>query len=274
MDLELSQLRSIFDGIVSCPSDSKCFLMDDAGFLINAPDGGGRDGSLIPQKFMAAYSAELSQLAAGLLDSNQMTKNYCLDFADLTRQAFYDVSDLAVVTGTASCGGIRFSVSVVPETSFRLVVIWSLGSVTECCSSQCSTNIAQDQCELPCSANFSLQNRCTSFRPTSTERVYPSCPADPPLLRSAEGINGSSSSSLSTGAIIGIAVGAAVGVALIILIIALIVRSNRAGGARHAAHEAAVQMEANPAMDYGAASAPPVPAEVANQPSAPPLSAL
>ena len=255
MDFQVQSIRSIFDGIVRCPSDSQCFLMDDAGFLLNSPLGARDDGNIVPQKWFGTYSPQLGQAAAGMLASGSMIKRFCLDFSDITRQGFYDVSDSAF-QGTSSCGGVVYSVTPVPDSAFRLVVISSLTSNRVCCTNSCSTIASSTTCEAPCSSAIALADRCSSFTPSSPEQSFSSCPADPPVLR-AQAVNGNPG--LSTGAIIGIAVGAAVLAAVIIVVIVLVVVKKGKGRAHGAANNAAVQMSSSPTNDVNiAASAPPM----------------
>lgn len=252
MDFELLQMRNIFESVVSCPSQSRCFLMDDAGYLILSPDGRAGDAALIRRTFVGSYSATLSQFANALLTSGNMIKRQCLDFSLLERQSFYDVVIPTSASGTSTCGsGVTYTVMVVPGTAFYLVVLSNLNDgATQCCPSTCSVASSSNQCEWPCNVMLSLLNRCRSFTPTTAESVYLACAPRTPALRA----NVPPASGLSTGAIVGIAIGSAAAALLLIVIIILIVRHGR-----HGAHGAAASAASAVPMDISiAASAPPL----------------
>jgi hypothetical protein len=299
MDFELSTIRTLFTESFACPAGSKCFLMDAAGYLINSPEANG-DASLATRSFVGAHSSAHADFASGLLASGRMTKDFCLDYATLKRQSFYNVAEAASSGTFSPCGSsLSYVLQPVPNSTFFLVVMSNIGSDTtpgsspSCCPTSCSTSASLTVCQNPCEANLNLQDRCVSFTPTTADRAFYACPESTPALRSLDdnlgGTTGGTgdTAALSTGAIVGIAIGGVVVLFLLILLIVLCVRKKNS--AKALAQAAEVPMSDNAARDLemaamaevdareaalapdasAAAMAPPPPVAYVAEPSAP-----
>lgn len=267
MDFELSRIRDIFTKDVVCPGDSSCFLMDDSGYLINAPNGD--DSALSSSVWVGSHSATGASFASAQVALGGMLKQYCLDYSTLKRQSFYNVV-LSLVSssrsGTATCGGVQFEAIPVPNSVFYLVAMSRTSSSSNtCCGSPtapCLSSPSATVCETPCLASLILSDACTSFEPGTAETTLVACPQKPPALRSN---TNNATSGLSTGAIVGIAIGVAIGVALIVLVVVLLIRNRPVAAASVASPP--------PAADVAAYNNPPAGPE-GPSPSAPSYDAV
>ncbi len=245
MDFDLTGIRQLFSQAVPCPVDTQCFLLDDSCDLISSPDG----TDLRDLDFMGTRSRLLGAVTADLLNRG-MSKNYCLDYVSLKRQAFYDVSVPAggFSGSTQACGGanVQYNIVPVPNGNFYLVTVTQGETLPAmaCCgtaSAGCASGASTTTCEAPCKADVVLENNCLGFKPSTSEVQVEPCPLAPPSLRS---LPLTASSGLTAGQIAGIVVAGIVAASvLVVMSIYLVKRARMAAAARHAAEQPPDTME-------------------------------
>ena len=176
VDFYLSGIRKLFNDAVTCPSGSRCFLIDRGGFLLLDPLD---DNALqTPEPlFFGDRNSELAALEEALVARKVMIRSQCINYNSINVETFYSLRSLTTaVSGEFLCGRGSFVVAPVPNATFFLVVV---SNVEQVCQSSPNDGI----CMSPCLQPLKLESPCSgSFLPVLTLRSLPACPGDAVIL--------------------------------------------------------------------------------------------